>query len=98
MEKPNLKINNKTIISKANVDPVAIETIKNNIKRNISTLDFFSVFNNKKEKDITEREDNILGFQIIPLYLPTNKYGLTNNPIITTKAIIFTTIFGNLFL
>ena len=89
MEKPNLKINKQTIISKANADPVAIETIKNNIKRNISTLVLFSVFNNKKEKDKTEREDSILGFQIIPWYLSENKSGSTTKPIIITKAIIF---------
>ena len=86
------------MISKANLDPVAIETTKNNINRRISKFVFFSFFINTKQKAKTEREDNILGFQMIPLYLPENKYGLINNPTIITKAIVFIIRDGNFFL
>ena len=86
------------MISKTNLDPVAIETTKNNINRRKSKFVLFSFFISTKQKDKTEREDNILGFQIIPLYLPENKYGLINNPTIIIKAITFIIIDGNLFL
>ena len=91
-EKPYLNKNTRKNATKTLREPEANETIKR--RPNEITLNFVLTFpKNNAANAIVVNEENILGFQITPLYLPEKINGSIINPNIIIPKITYTRCF-----